>query len=142
MVFKLEIHSEMTLNQIATEIADTIPRKVIIEVTDNLLAGKFIPIHASDSTDPWSAILSQIANKHLIEHEFMPVKTIINIMVNHFIDNYKELCPSAPIGALAYLIEDGEITKSYSMLTWEISCVLQERYKTPESITTIRGQAA
>ena len=128
MVFKLEIHAEMMLKQLATAIADTIPHEKIIEVADNFEAGKFITSTAYRSGDSWSNVLRQMTNKHLIDHQFIPVKTIINIMVNHFIDDYRQLCPRAPIGALPYLVDDGEITKSYSMLTWEIACVLQEKH--------------
>lgn len=137
MIFNLDIHAEMTLRELATAIADTILHEQIAETVDNFQRGKFIPSPAYHSEDPWDAALWQMASWHLIKHQFIPVKTIITIMINHFIDDYRQLCPRAPIGDLSYLVADGEITKSYSALISEIKRVMLARYKVPESINTI-----
>lgn len=48
--------------------------------------------------------------------------------------DHKDLCPRAPVGALYYFVDDGEICKSYPMLIGEVSGVLFDRYYTPESV--------
>lgn len=142
IVFQLDVHTGMTLKQLATAIADTIPNERIIEVADNFQTGKFVSSSAYYNEDPWNEAIWQMVNRHLIDHQFMPVKTIITIMVNHFIDDYRQLYPRSPIGDLSYMVDDSEITKSYPMLISEILCMLQNRYKTPESINAILKEAS
>ncbi len=142
MVYTLTIHPEMTFNEIATAIADTIPHKKIITAAKSVLADKSEPFNPLNRSGPWRAALNRTVGEHIGKNEFLPVKTIVNIMVNYYIDYHKDLCPRAPVGALYYFVDDCEISKSYPMLIGEVSDVLFERYKTPESIVTIRGEAA
>lgn len=142
MVYTLTIHSEMTFNEIATAIADTIPHEKIISAAESVLADKSKPFNPLNRSGPWRAALSRTAEEHILQNEFLPIKTIINIMVNYYIDYYKDLCPRAPVGALYYFVEDCEISKSYPMLIGEVSDVLFEKYHTPKSVDAIRGQAA
>ena len=142
MVYTLTIHSEMTFNEIATAIADTIPHEKIVAAADGVLADKSEPFNPLNRSGPWRAALSDTAEKHIRKNEFLPIKTIVNKMVNHYIDYHKDMYPRAPVGALYYFVEDCEISKSYPMLIGEVAEVLFDRYYTPESVDAIRGQAA
>ncbi len=142
MVYTLTIHSEMTFNEIATAIADTIPREKIITAAESVLADKSEPFNPLNRSGPWRAALNLTAEEHIRKNEFLPIKTIVNIMVNYYIDYHKNVSPRAPVGALYYFVEDCEISKSYPMLIGEVSEVLFDKYYTPESVDGIRGQAA
>lgn len=142
MVYTLTIHPEMTFNEIATAIADTIPHEKIITAAESVLADKSEPFNPLNRSGPWCIALNEMVADHIRKNEFLPVKTIINAMVNHYIDYHKDLCPRAPVGALYYFVDDCEISKSYPMLIGEVSDVLFERHHTPESVDAIRGQAA
>lgn len=142
MVYTLTIHSEMTFNEIATAIADTIPPEKIVAAAESVLADESEPFNPFNRSGPWRAALNRTAEEHIRKNEFLPVKMIINAMVNHYIDYHKDLCPRAPVGALYYFVDDCEISKSYPMLIGEVSDVLFDRYYTPESVDAIRGQAA
>ncbi|RKU20139.1 hypothetical protein C6501_00700 [Candidatus Poribacteria bacterium] len=142
MVYTLTIHPEMTFNEIATAIADTIPHEKIITAAESVLADKSEPFNPLNRSGPWRAALNRTAEEHIRKNEFLPIKTIVNIMVNHYIDYHKDLCPRASVGALYYFVDDCEISKSYPMLIREVSDVLFDRYYTPESVDAIRGQAA
>lgn len=138
MVYTLTIHSEMTFNEIATAIADTIPHEKIITAAESVLADKSKPFNPLNRSGPWRAALNRTVKEHILKNEFLPVKTIINAMVNHYIDYHKNLCPRAPVGALDYFVDDCEISKSYPMLIGEVSGVLFDRYYAPESVGALR----
>jgi len=142
MIFKLDVHAEMTLEQLATSIADTIPNGQIIKIADNFQGGKFIPPVAYYSKDPWDAALWQMVNGHLFEHQFTPIKAILIIMGNAFVDSQMYHYPRVPIGDLSSIVGDGEITRAYAMLIGEIKRVMLDRYKTPESINIVRKEAS
>ena len=60
MVFQLDVHTGMTLKQLATAIADTIPNERIIEVADNFQTGKFVPSTAYYNENPWCEAIWQM----------------------------------------------------------------------------------
>ena len=142
MVFKLNVHAEMTLKQLATAIADTIPNERIVKAADNFQEGKLPFNPAYPGGNSWDGALWQMVGDHLIEHQFMPIKTILIIMVNGLVDYYIQYCPSESIEDLSYMVGDGEISKSYGLLLGEIKCLMSVRYNTSESVNAIREEAS
>ncbi len=138
MIYTLTIHPEMTFNEIATALADTIPHEKIITTAESVLADKSEPFNPLNRSSPWRITLNEMVTDHIRMNEFLPVKTIINAMVSHYIDYYKDLCPRAPVGALQYFVDDCEISKSYPMLIGEVSEILFDRHHTPESVDALK----
>ena len=76
MVYTLTIHPEMTFNEIATAIADTIPHENIITTAESVLADKSEPFNPRNRSGPWRDALYDMVKTHIIKNEFLPIKTI------------------------------------------------------------------
>ncbi len=136
MTIKLNITSDMTLQQLAIAIVNTIPKQILVNDADRFQTDK----EAQDICDESKIIPCcgwTMVHEYMSGSQFEPVKTILTIVINDVL-NFRS---SLDYPDLGYLITK-RIRWTYDYLEDEIIKVLQRRYNTPESIKILREEVA
>lgn len=138
MIINLDLNDNMTLEQLAIAIAETIPKQILVNDADRFQADKnevksFKRLKARPCCD------RQLVIKYMSHYQFTPAnaRTILNIVINNLMDSLGNKDPHD----LCYLMKK-RIRWAYDSLEEEIERVLRNRYNTPESINILREEAA
>lgn len=138
MVMKLDINDDMTLEQLAIAIADTIPKQILVNDVDRFQAEK-------DEVESFKRLESHpccgwhLVGNYMSLYRFPTgtARTVLTIMINNLMDSLRD----ENYHDLRYLMAK-QIRWAHDSLEEEIVKVLQNRYNTPESVDVLRKEAA